>query len=156
MTSLLRAAAVTMAALALVVVAGCGGGGGTSSNDYAKAINKVQTDFAANIQKAGSSTGTGSDPLKSAQQTFTNLDTAIAKAVSDLKAVNPPDKVKGLHNDLVSEMTEFESDVKTAASSLKSKDPSKLTAAQAKFAASAGTLGTRISKTIDQINQKLH
>ena len=39
MTSLLRAAAVTMAALALVVVTGCGGGGGTSSNDYAKAHN---------------------------------------------------------------------------------------------------------------------
>jgi hypothetical protein len=156
MTSLLRAAAVTMAALALVVTAGCGGGGGTSSNDYAKAINKVQTDFAANIQNVGKSVPSSGSALDQAQQTFTKLDAAIAKAVSDLKAVTPPDKVKSLHNDLISEMTEFEADVKTAADSLKSKDPTKLTSAQSKFASSAGTLGTRISATISQINQKLH
>jgi hypothetical protein len=157
MTSFLRAAAVTAAALSLVVITGCGSSDTKSSNDYISAINKVQTDFAANVQKVGSGTSAnGSDPAAAAKKTFADLKTAIDKAISDLKGVNPPDKVKSLHGDLISEMQEFETDVKAAGASLSTKDSSKILKAQSAFATSAGTLGTRISQTIDAINKKLH
>src|SRR3954454_14894599 len=155
MTSLVRMAAVGVTALALIAAAGCGSDT-KSSNDYVTAINKVQTEFAANVQKVGSSSAAaGSDPAAAAKKTFTDLKTAIDKAITDLKSVKPPDKVKDLHAALVSEMTEFDTQVKAAGDSLGSGDPQKILAAQQKFASSASTLGTKIETTINAINTKL-
>jgi hypothetical protein len=155
MTSLGRAAIVCVAALALLVGAGCGGDA-KESNDYVRAVNKVQTEFANSVQKAGSSSGSSSsDPAAAAKKTFADLNAAIDKVVSDLKAVDPPDKVKSLHNDLITEMTQFQAQVKAAGDSLSSKDPQTIVSAQSKFASSASTLGSRISKTISDINAKL-
>jgi hypothetical protein len=154
MTCPARAAILCLAALALIAGAGCGSDT-KSSNDYVGAINKVQTDFANDVQKVGSSSSGGSDPAAAAKQTFSDLGAAINKAVADLKAVEAPDKVKDLHNELISEMEQFKSQVEDAASSLSSTDPQTIAKAQTKFAASASTLGTKISQTIDSINKKL-
>jgi hypothetical protein len=154
MTSLLRAAVACLAVLSLVVVAGCGGDT-KSKNDYVSAINKVQTDFADNVNKVGAAPA-GGDPVQAAKDTFSNLKTAIDKVIADLRAVKPPDQVKTLHNQLITEMTEFNAQVKLAGDSLSAKDPQTLISAQSKFATSASTLGTRISKTITDINTKLH
>src|SRR5215212_3140886 len=154
MTSLLRAAVICAAALSLVVAAGCGGDT-KSSNDYVSAINKVQTDFAADVQKVGSSSSAGSDPAAAAKKTFTDLKTAIDKVIADLKGIEAPDKVKDLHNQLIAEINDFQDQVKAAGDSLNSKDPQAIVSAQSKFATSASSLGTRISKTISDINTKL-
>jgi hypothetical protein len=154
MTSLVRLAVTSLAALSLVVGAGCGSDT-KSSNDYVSAVNKVQTDFATNVRKVGSSTPSGSDPATAAKKTFSDLETAINKAIADLKGVQAPDKVKSLHNDLIGEMEQFKSEVSSAGNSLKSKDPQAIVKAQTKFAASASTLGSKISQTIDDINSKL-
>ena len=153
MTSPLRAAVICLAALALVAT-GCGGDT-KKSNDYVDAVNKAQTEFADNVQKVNSGSA-GGDPAAAAKKTFSNLSAAIDKVIADLKAVDPPDKVKDLHSQLVSEMTEFDNQVKAAGDSLGSGDPQKILAAQQKFATSASSLGTRISSTIDAINTKLH
>jgi len=155
MTSVVRAAIACLAALSLVAGTGCGGSDNQSSNDYVSAINQVQTDFAKNVRKVGSSTANGGDPAAAAKKTFSDLDTAIDKAISDLKDVEPPDKVKSLHSDLISEMEQFKSEVSEAGSSLSSKDPQTIVKAQTKFATSASTLGTKISGTITAINKEL-
>jgi hypothetical protein len=154
MTSLLRIVAVCAAALFLIAAAGCGGDT-KESNDYVSDINKVQTDFANSIQKVGSSPSAGSDPAAAAKQTFADLDSAIDKVIADLKGIEAPDEVKNLHNDLISEMEEFNSQVKEAGDSLSSGDPQSIVKAQSEFAASASALGTKISKTIADINTKL-
>jgi hypothetical protein len=153
MNSFARAVVVCVAAFALVVASGCGGT--KSSNDYVSAINKVQTDFANDVQKVGTSSAAGSDPAAAAKKTFTNLKAAIDKVIVDLKAVDPPDKVKELHNQLIAEMNDFDTEVKAAGDSLNSADPTAIVKAQSKFATSASSLGTRISKTIGDINAKL-
>ncbi|HEX6712001.1 MAG TPA: DUF6376 family protein [Thermoleophilaceae bacterium] len=153
MTSILRAAVICVAALALVAT-GCGSDT-KSNNDYVDAVNKAQTDFADNIQKVGSSAPSGADAAAGVKQTFSDLKTAIDKVIADLKAVEAPDEVKSLHNELISEMTEFGTQVKSAASSLGSGDAQAIATAQSKFATSASSLGTRISKTISDINTKL-
>jgi hypothetical protein len=156
MTSLARVALACLAALTLVAGVGCGSSDNKSSNDYVGAVNKVQTDFADNVKKVGSSSPSGSsDPATAAKQTFSDLEDAIDKAISDLKGVEAPDKVKSLHNELISEMETFKSQVTEAGSSLDAKDPQTIVKAQTKFAQSASTLGTKISQTIDAINQKL-
>ena len=155
MTSLLRVAAICVAALALVAASGCGSDT-KESNDYVSEINKVQTDFANSVQKVGTSSSAGSDPAAAAKKTFSDLSSAIDKVIADLKGIDAPDKVKDLHNDLISEMEQFNSQVKSAADSLSSKDPQAILKAQSEFASSASTLGTKISKTINDINAKLH
>jgi hypothetical protein len=153
MNSFARAVVVCVAAFALVVASGCGGT--KSSNDYVSAINKVQTDFASDVQQVGKSSAAGSDPATAAKKTFTDLKTAIDKVIVDLKAIDPPDKVKELHNQLIAEMDDFDTQVKAAGDSLKANDPQAIVTAQSKFATSASALGTRISKTIGDINTKL-
>jgi len=154
MTSPVRLAVVGLAALSLVTGAGCGSDT-KSSNDYVSAVNKVQTEFAKNVRKVGTSTPSGADPAAAAKKTFSDLETAIDKAISDLKGVEAPDKVKSLHNELISEMQQFKSQVSQAGDSLKSGDPQAIVKAQTKFATSASTLGSKISKTIDDINSRL-
>jgi hypothetical protein len=152
MSGVLRSALLLGAVLALVAASGCGGDT-KSSNDYVESLNKVQTDFADSVQKTSApSSGSSTDQ---AQAVFDNLDEAIDKLISDLKGVEPPDKVKDLHNDLITEMTQFQAQVKTAGAALKSGDPTKIVAAQKQFAADASTLGTKIGQTIQGINDKL-
>jgi hypothetical protein len=153
MSSPVRAAAICLAVLSLVA-AGCGSGT-KANNDYVDAVNKAQTEFADSIQKVGSSAPSGSDPAVAAKQTFSALGTAIDKVVADLKAVDPPDDVKDLHNKLIAQLSAFGGQVDKAASALSSGDLQAIAAAQRSFAQSASTLGTQISKTITDINTKL-
>lgn len=154
MTSLVRLATICLAALALIGTTGCGGDT-KSSNNYVDAVNKAQTDLLSNVQKVGSAPNS-SDPAASAKKTFSDLGAAIDKFVADLKAVEPPDKVKDLHNRLISEITQVGGQVKAAGSTLDSKDPQAIVTAQSKLATSVTALQTEMSKTIDDINTKLH
>lgn len=153
MIRLLRTVLVTVATLALVAASGCGGDT-KSNNEYVEAINKVQTDFADSVSKT-TSVPSGGDPQEAAKTTFANLKTAIDKVIADLKGVKPPDKVKALHNELISEMQQFNAGIQKAGSALDSKDPQKLLSVQSEFAGSASTLGAKISQTIADINRKL-
>ena len=63
--------------------------------------------------------------------------------------------MKSLHQDLIDEMGQFQSQVKTAAASLGSGDAAKIVAAQTKFATEASQLRTKIGATISGINTKL-
>ena len=154
MTYLLRTLALCLAVAGLLVVSGCGGDT-ASKNDYVEAINKAQTDFVDNVQKASSTPSTGSDPIASAKGTFSSIDKAIDTVIGDLTAVEPPDEVKNLHQDLIKEMNDLKAEVAKAGDSLDSKDPAKLSAAQSDFAKNATELQTRFAKTISAINQKL-
>src|SRR5437763_1604208 len=109
MTRLLRVALVTALSLSLVAAAGCGSSN-KESNDYVKAINKAQTDFATSVSKLQSS--------GSVKDTFANLETAIHKVVTDVKAVKPPDKVRDLHEELVGELNQLEQEVKAASAAI--------------------------------------
>src|SRR3954447_16093162 len=153
MTSPGRAVVACLAALLLLAAAGCGSDT-SSKNDYVKSINQAQTDLLSNVQKVGSSTS-GSDPAAAAKKTFTDLKAAIDKFVADLKAVDPPDQVKDLHNELISEISSVGTQVKQAGESLKSGDTQTIATAQSKLATTVTSLQTQMAKTIDDINKKL-
>jgi hypothetical protein len=149
-----RLATICLAAVALVVGTGCGSDT-KNNNKYVDAVNKAQTDLLNNVQKVGSASS-GTDPTAAAKKTFSDLSAAIDKFIADLKAVEPPDKVKDLHNRLITEITQVGSQVKSASSSLDAKDPQAIVTAQTKLATTVTALQTEMSKTIDDINNKLH
>jgi hypothetical protein len=148
MNRLSRLALLALTAVVLAAGAGCGGDT-KSNNDYVAKLNKAQTDFAATVGKTTAPAG------GDAQDTFAALNVALDKVVADLKGVEAPDKVKSLHNQLISQMEQFSGDVKEAGAALASKDQKKILAAQTKFSTSASTLGTKIGQTIEAINKKL-
>jgi hypothetical protein len=147
-------AVICLAALSLVA-AGCGGDT-KKNNDYVDSVNKAQTDLVNNVQKLGSASTTGGDPATAAKKTFSDLTGAIDKFISDLKGVEPPSDVKDLHNTLISEVTQVEDEVKRAGSSLDSKNPQTIITAMSKLSTAVSDLETKMSKTIDDINAKLH
>ena len=157
MSSLMRVLVVCLAALALVVVSGCGGGDDTGSkNDYVSSINKVQTDFAKSLSAdASSTTPSSSDPLAGAKATFDKIDQGLTKVVANLKTIKPPDEVKSLHQDLIKEISDLDTEVKKVGSEVASGDLKKIAAAQTEFADAATKLQTQFGETITQINQKL-
>src|SRR4051812_26996389 len=154
MSSLLRVLTVCLAALALVVVSGCGGSDTGSKNDYVSSINKVQTDF-ANSLSASAGTTSASDPLAGAKDTFTKIDTGLAKVVTELKGIDPPSDVKDLHQQLITEISQLDQEVKKIEASVGSGDLKKIAAAQTQFATAAEKLQTQFGKTITDINTKL-
>jgi hypothetical protein len=151
MSKLARAVALAMVALSLVAASGCGSDT-KKSNDYVNAINKAQTDFVASVNKI--QTGLTAQPGQ-AQKVFTSLKASVDKVVADLKAVTPPDKVKALHGQLVSQLDSFGKAIAEAGTALTSKDQAKIVAAQTKFANAASTTGAQITTTIGEINTKL-
>jgi hypothetical protein len=142
------------AALALVVAAGCGGDT-ESKNEYVDSINKVQTDFADSVSKSTSAAAGSGDAQERAENTFSSLSTAIEKLIDDLRGIEPPDEVARLHDRLISQMDEFNGDIKKAGDALGSGDPQQIVKAQTDFATSASSLGTEISQTISDINTEL-
>ena len=156
MGSLLRAITVTMVAISLVVASGCGGSSTSSANDYVKQINKVQTDFANSLSASASSgTTSSSDPLAGAKDTFKKIDDGLNKVVAQLKGITPPDKVKSEHQQLITEISSLDQEVKKIGSTVSSGDLKKIAAAQTTFATKATQLQNQFTQTIDSINKKL-
>jgi hypothetical protein len=153
MTRLLRSVLLLATALALVAGTGCGSSDTKTSNDYVGAINKAQTDFAASVSKMSATPA--SSAKKATGGPFANLNAAIDKVISDLKAVKAPDKVKELHTELIAELGTFNGAVQKAGAALKTGDPQKILKAQSTFAKDASTIGTKLGQTIQAINTKL-
>ena len=53
---------------------------------------------------------------------FDGLEKANDKLIADLKAIDPPEEVESLHKQLLSEMQQFQVQVKDAAASLTASD----------------------------------
>lgn len=152
MTRVIRSAALATLALCVAVIAGCGDT--AANNTYVDAVNKAQNDFAAAISglQDDAAKATGPD---GARKVFDNLGAEIDTVVADLQAIQAPDEVADLHEQLVDQVSQFGTSVDTAAESLTSNDPQKLTEAQAEFSREVSEVGTQISGTIAEINKKL-
>lgn len=142
--------ALGLVVLCLALVVGCGGDT-EEKNDYVKAVNKAQNDFLANVQKMSSSAGTPD----AAKQAFTDLDSATDKVISDLEAIDAPDDVKDLHQDLIASLNEFKQVLAKTGDALSSNDPQELIEAQTALATDVTEIGNKINATTNEINQKL-
>jgi hypothetical protein len=149
MNRILRTALLAALTLTLVAATGCGGDT-KENNEYVDAVNKAQNDFVAGVNKV-QSMGASTKP----EDVFTQLNTAIDKVIADLKAVDPPDDVKDLHNQLIAEMGKFDTSIATAADALKSNDPQKISEAQVALGTDVSQIGTKVSSIITEINKKL-
>jgi hypothetical protein len=147
-----------LVACALVpALASCGGGG--SSDDggsaYVKRVNKAQQDFATRVDELSKGISSTSSAARD-RQTLRSFETAVDGVGADLRAIEPPPKVRGLHDQLIKAVDGYGDEVTTAAQALNSGSPAKLRAAQRKLQQATSAFGTTLNETIDRINKTLN
>jgi uncharacterized phage infection (PIP) family protein YhgE len=139
-------------ALALVA-SGCGSDT-KEANDYVDAVNKAQNDFATKFdQLSGQITSTSTATQD--RQTLDGFKQAIDKVVADFRAVKAPDKVKPLHDQLISEISAYGREIDKAKGAFSDDDPQAIVKAQADLVSAVTRVQSQINKTIADINKKL-
>jgi type IV pilus biogenesis protein CpaD/CtpE len=146
------ALAVALAAVAALAT-GCADDT-KQSNAYVDAVNRAQTEFAATFDKLSrkiTSTSTTTED----RRTLDGFQAAIDAVVADLRAVDAPDSVQGLHARLVQQMAGYGQEIQRAKTAFRSSDPDQLLKAQTDLVTAVTAVSTRINATIEQINRKL-
>ena len=139
-------------ALALAA-SGCGSDT-KEANDYVDAVNKAQNDFATKFdQLSGQITSTSTAAQD--RQTLDGFKQAIDKVVADFRAVKAPDKFKGLHDQLISEISAYGREIDKAKGAFSDDDPQAIVKAQADLVSAVTKVQSQINKTIADINKKL-
>jgi hypothetical protein len=146
---------LALVALSLVGVVACGDSETKSNNAYVSAVNDAQNQFADSIEDvAGEITPTSS--AKQDRETLRKFSQAVDRAVSQLRAVKPPSKVRALHEDLIKSIARYRAEVEKARRAFASKDRRTLDRAERRFQAAIRAIGARINRTTTAINARLH
>jgi hypothetical protein len=143
---------LVVVALALVA-SGCGADT-KAANDYVDAVNKAQTGFATRFDTLSSKI-TSTSTAEQDRQTLDGFKGAIDKVVKDFRAVKPPDKVKALHGQLISEISAYGKEIDRAKEAFSDDDPKAIVRAQADLVSAVTRVQTKINATIAEINSKL-
>jgi hypothetical protein len=136
-----------------VVVAGCGGDT-KADNDYVDAVNRAQNDFAATFDRLSSQI-TSTSTAQQDQRTLDGFKRAVDKVVADLRAVEPPSKVKQLHAELVGEIAGYGREIDKAKRAFANGSPKEIIRAQTQLVTAVTRVSGQINRTIDAINKKL-
>ena len=147
---LLTAGAVALAVA--LAAAGCGGSV-EKNNTYVDQVNLAQTQCASSFARLSREITASSTPAHD-RKTLRAIEGSIAKTVTDLRAIKPPDKVKALHGDLVDAIAGYGEAIGTAEEKL-SGTVAEATRAQAQLATDTGRASTEVTAAISAINQKL-
>jgi outer membrane murein-binding lipoprotein Lpp len=149
-----RRLALLLAAVALAVVAAGCGSDNKAANAYVDAVNRAQNDFASTFDRLSSKITSTSTPEQD-QKTLDGFKRAVDKVVGDLRAVEPPDRVKGLHAELVGEIANYGREIDKAKSAFANGSPKAIIKAQTQLVTAVTRVSSQINRTIDAINKKL-
>ncbi len=142
-------------AVVLAVALGAAGCGGSveKSNAYVDQVNLAQTQFASSFTRLSREITASSTPAHD-RKTLRAIQGSIDKTVTDLRAIDPPDKVKALHGDLVDAIAGYGEAIGTAEDGL-SGTVAEATRAQSQLATDTGRASSQVTAAISAINQKL-
>lgn len=143
-----------LTALMLAVALPACGDDVEKSNAYVDAVNKAQNDFAVTFDRLNKSITSTSTPAQD-RDTLGRFQSAVEDVTRELRAVNPPEAVAGLHRKLIEEIGGYGEEVAKARKAFASTDPQKVIAAQTALVTAVTSIASRINTTIDQINRKL-
>ena len=145
--------APVLVVVAALLISACGSDN-KEANNYVDAVNKAQTDFASTFDRLSSRITSTSTPAQD-QQTLDGFKSAVDKVVGDLRAVKVPSKVKGLHAQLVGEISAYGAEINKAKRAFADGDPQTIVKAQTALVSAVTRVSSQINRTIDAINKKL-
>ena len=146
---------VLIALCAVLALGGCGSQKTERANDYVNAVNRAQNDFAATFSKLE----TQITPKSSSRQdraTLKKFEQAIDRVVAQLRAVRAPENVRTLHAQLIAAIASYRDAVEKARRAFATTNRDKLVRAQQSLVRAVTRISERITRTINQINNRLH
>jgi hypothetical protein len=148
-----RVSPVLVVVACVLLIGGCGSDT-KQANSYVDAVNKAQNDFASTFDRLSGRITSNSTPTQD-QETLDGFKGAVDKVVGDLRTVKVPTKVKGLHGQLVSEISAYGAQIEKAKGVFADGDPQAIVKAQADLVGAVTRVSSQINRTIDAINKKL-
>jgi hypothetical protein len=140
--------------LAAALLGGCGSSGVDEANRYVDAVNRAQTQFAGTMDTLSGRISSSSS-VRADARVLRTFDTALGRVMVELRRAKPPDGVATLHRQLVGEMNSYGAQVRHEARVLRSKDTTRLVAAQQRLLTATDEVSRNINSTIDRINRRL-
>ena len=141
-------AVLTAAVAAAAIVAGCGN---EEQNDYVDEVNAIQQEIADAATDAGASAP--SDPKEAAAVGHQIAD-AFAQGAEDLQAVDPPEEVADLHEQLTQQLTQVADDINSAADTFESGNAQQSAQAATELQQSVTQAQTEVNRLISEINNE--
>jgi hypothetical protein len=125
-----------------------------AANDYVDAVNRAQNEFATTFDRLRGRVTSTSTPEQD-QKTLDGFKGAVDKVVGELRAVEAPDEVEGLHRELVGEISTYGTEITKAKRAFADGDAKAIIEARTDFEAAVTSVSKRINRTIAAINKKL-
>jgi hypothetical protein len=139
---------VASAAVALAAT-GCGN---AEKNDYVDKVNEIQNNLQTQATQAISTAPT--NPAQ-AGELVKKLEAIFSDAADQLAAVDPPEDVADLHNQLVDKVREVSSQIGKLSDAFDSGNPQQIQQAATDLQSAITKSQTDLSSLIDQINSQL-
>jgi hypothetical protein len=148
-----RLASVLVLVAAALLFSACGNDT-KKANHYVEAVNTAQSNFASTFDRLSSRITSKSTPAQD-QETLDGFRAAVDKVVGDLRAVEVPSKVKGLHGQLVGEISAYGAEIDRAKAAFADGNPQTIVRAQTRLQSAVTRVSSQINQTIGAINKKL-
>lgn len=139
---------VTAIAAAGAIAAGCGN---EEQNDYVDQVNAIQEDIAAAATEASTAAPTNA---QEAADVGRQIADAFAQGAEDLAAVDPPEEVADLHEQLTTELSTVADDINQAADAFESGNAQQAQQAALDLQESVTQAQTEVNRLIDEINSE--
>lgn len=148
-----RAGLLALALLALGI-GGCGGGEVKEANAYVNAVNQAQERFSAESRRLITELAP-EDPAGTKRAALDQIYEVVDGFVFELQAIEPPPRVKALHERLVAAGVRFGDRMRSAGAALTSGDASRILDGQERLAAAGSSMSRSVNEAIAAINDEL-
>jgi hypothetical protein len=135
-----------------LIAAGCGDT--DEKNDYVDEVNQLQTDLVDQVTQA--TTSSTPTTQKEAADYAGKIGDIFSRSADDFAAVDPPEDVADLHQQLVEEIRSIAQDTKKAEQTLRTGSPQAAQRALADLQTAGTDAQNQLNSLIDEINADLH
>jgi hypothetical protein len=147
-------AAVVIPFLVLALLTGCGDEQVKVDNAYVEATDRAVQSFETRFQQLQAAFTPVSTPEQDLQ-TLASLQAAVDRAFARLRQVQAPARIAPLHARLVSQVQQYSAAITTAEKDLSVDDPQRVIKARSRFSTQLAAVATKVTATINLINQRL-
>ena len=135
-----------------LIAAGCGDT--DEKNDYVDEVNQLQTDLVDQVTQA--TTSSTPTTQKEAADYAGKISDIFSRSADDFAAVDPPEDVADLHQQLVEEIRSLAQDTKKAEQTLRTGSPQEAQQALSDLQTAGNDAQSQLNSLIEEINADLH
>jgi hypothetical protein len=140
--------------VALLLFTGCGDDQVKVNNAYVSATDRAVQAFETEFQQLQTSLTPVSTPAQDLK-TLATLQAAVDRVVTQLRQVKPPARIAPLHARLIRQVQQYRGVIQAARTGFASDDQRRIIAARARFSTTLAGVASKITTTINTINERL-